>query len=128
MPLAECMRLVCAFSFLHLAGGVLDRTHDWIPNIGDAPGTALLWINNQAHSVPLMQIMDGRFLGFDSAGSASVTEKLMSLGTLLLIVLILLLVGAIPTWPHSKSWGYAPSGVLGLVVVIIIVLLLMGRL
>ncbi len=52
----------------------------------------------------------------------------MSLGTLLLIVLILMLVGAIPTWPHSKSWGYAPSGVLGLVVVIIIVLLLMGRL
>jgi hypothetical protein len=52
----------------------------------------------------------------------------MSLGTLLLIVLILMLVGAIPTWPHSKSWGYAPSGVLGLVVVIILVLLLMGRL
>jgi hypothetical protein len=52
----------------------------------------------------------------------------MSLGTILLIVLILMLVGAIPTWPHSKSWGYAPSGVLGLVVVIILVLLLMGRL
>lgn len=52
----------------------------------------------------------------------------MSLGTILLIVLILMLVGAIPSWPHSKSWGYAPSGVLGLVVVIIIVLLLMGRL
>lgn len=52
----------------------------------------------------------------------------MSLGTILLIVLILLLVGAIPTWPHSRSWGYAPSGVLGVVVLIIIVLLLMGRL
>jgi hypothetical protein len=52
----------------------------------------------------------------------------MSLGTILLIVLILMLVGVIPTWPHSKSWGYAPSGVLGLVVVIILVLLLMGRL
>ena len=52
----------------------------------------------------------------------------MGLGTLLLIVLILILIGVIPTWPHSKSWGYAPSGVLGLVVVIIIVLLLMGRL
>ena len=52
----------------------------------------------------------------------------MSLGTILLIVLILLLVGAIPTWPHSRSWGYAPSGVLGLVVLIILVLLLMGRL
>jgi len=52
----------------------------------------------------------------------------MSLGTILLIVLVLLLVGAIPTWPHSKSWGYAPSGVLGLVVLVLIVLLLMGRL
>jgi Protein of unknown function (DUF3309) len=52
----------------------------------------------------------------------------MGLGTILLIVLILMLVGVIPTWPHSKSWGYAPSGVLGLIVVIILVLVLMGRL
>lgn len=52
----------------------------------------------------------------------------MGLGTVLLIVLILLLIGVIPTWPHSKSWGYAPSGVIGLVVVVIIVLLLLGRL
>ncbi|MFY9327657.1 MAG: DUF3309 family protein [Georgfuchsia sp.] len=51
----------------------------------------------------------------------------MSLGTILLIVLILMLVGAIPTWPHSRSWGYAPSGGLGLVVIILIVLLLLGR-
>jgi hypothetical protein len=51
----------------------------------------------------------------------------MSLGTILLIVLILILIGVIPTWPHSRSWGYAPSGVLGLVVVILIVLLLLGR-
>lgn len=50
----------------------------------------------------------------------------MTLGTILLIVLILLLVGALPTWPHSRSWGYYPSGGLGLVLVIIIVLLLMG--
>lgn len=49
------------------------------------------------------------------------------LGTILLIVLILMLVGTIPTWPHSKSWGYGPSGGVGLVVVIVIVLLLMGR-
>jgi len=55
-------------------------------------------------------------------------ENVMSLGTILLIVLILILVGVIPTWPHSRSWGYAPSGVLGLVVVVIVVLLLMGRL
>lgn len=52
----------------------------------------------------------------------------MSLGTILLIMLILMLIGAIPTWPHSKGWGYAPSGVLGLVVAVILVLLLMGRL
>ncbi len=52
----------------------------------------------------------------------------MSLGAILLIVLILLLVGALPTWPHSRSWGYAPTGGLGLVLLIVLVLLLMGRL
>ena len=51
----------------------------------------------------------------------------MSLGTILIILLVLLLVGALPTWPHSKSWGYYPSGGLGLVVVILIVLVLAGR-
>ncbi len=48
------------------------------------------------------------------------------LGTVLLIVLILLLVGALPAWPHSRSWGYYPSGGVGLLVVILIILLLMG--
>ena len=52
----------------------------------------------------------------------------MSLGTILLIVLILVLIGVIPTWPHSRSWGYGPSGALGVIVLIIIVLLVMGRL
>jgi hypothetical protein len=51
----------------------------------------------------------------------------MSLSTLLLIVLILLLLGVIPTWPYSRGWGYGPSGILGVVVVVLIVLLLMGR-
>ncbi|MDZ7594683.1 MAG: DUF3309 family protein [Thiobacillus sp.] len=50
------------------------------------------------------------------------------LGTILLIVLILMLLGAVPRWSHSKNWGYGPSGGLGLVLVIVIVLLLMGRL
>jgi hypothetical protein len=50
------------------------------------------------------------------------------LGTILIIVLILLLVGALPTWGHSRSWGYFPSGGLGLILLIVIVLLLMGRL
>jgi hypothetical protein len=50
------------------------------------------------------------------------------LGTILLIVVILMLLGAIPAWPHSRSWGYGPSGGLGLVLIIVVVLLLMGRL
>ncbi len=49
------------------------------------------------------------------------------MSTILLIVLILLLVGALPTWPHSRNWGYYPSSGLGLVVVVLIILLLMGR-
>jgi hypothetical protein len=52
----------------------------------------------------------------------------MTLGTILLIVLVLLLIGAVPSWPHSRGWGYGPSGGLGLVLVVVIVLVLMGRL
>jgi len=52
----------------------------------------------------------------------------MSLGTILLVILILMLLGVIPTWPHSRSWGYGPAGALGLVLIIVIVLLLLGRL
>ena len=50
------------------------------------------------------------------------------LGTILLVVLVLMLLGAIPAWPHSRSWGYGPSGGLGLVLIIVVVLLLTGRL
>jgi hypothetical protein len=52
----------------------------------------------------------------------------MTISTLLIIILLLLLIGALPTWPHSRSWGYYPSGGLGLVLVIVLILLLMGRL
>lgn len=52
----------------------------------------------------------------------------MNIGTILVILLILFLVGALPTWPHSASWGYYPSGGLGIVLIIVIVLLLTGRL
>ena len=51
----------------------------------------------------------------------------MSIGTILLIIIVLALVGALPTWPYSKEWGYYPSGIVGLVVLVLIVLLLMGR-
>jgi len=50
------------------------------------------------------------------------------MGTILLVILILMLLGAIPAWPHSRSWGYGPSGVLGAILLIVIVLLVMGRL
>jgi hypothetical protein len=56
-----------------------------------------------------------------------VTREEKNMGTILLVILILILVGALPTWPHSKSWGYYPSGGLGLIVLILIILLLMGR-
>jgi hypothetical protein len=49
------------------------------------------------------------------------------LGTILIIVLILILIGALPSWPHSQNWGYGPSGGIGLVVVILLVLVLLGR-
>lgn len=51
----------------------------------------------------------------------------MTLGTILLIILVLMLIGAIPTWPHSRSWGYAPSGGLGLVLLVVLILFLMGK-
>ena len=54
--------------------------------------------------------------------------RCMSLGTILLILLILVLVGVIPAWPHARSWGYAPSGIVGVVLLIVLVLFLMGRL
>jgi hypothetical protein len=51
----------------------------------------------------------------------------MSLGTILLIILVLMLLGVMPTWSHSRSWGYAPSGVLGTVLVIVLILFLLGK-
>jgi hypothetical protein len=52
----------------------------------------------------------------------------MSIGTIILIIVVLMLVGAIPTWPHSREWGYGPSGGLGLILIILLVLMLLGRL
>lgn len=51
----------------------------------------------------------------------------MTLGTILLIVLVLLLIGAIPSWPHSRGWGYAPSGGIGLLLLILLILVLLGK-
>ncbi|PKN36642.1 MAG: DUF3309 domain-containing protein [Deltaproteobacteria bacterium HGW-Deltaproteobacteria-2] len=49
------------------------------------------------------------------------------MGTILIVILVLILVGALPTWPHSKNWGYYPSGGVGLILLILLILLLMGR-
>ena len=57
-----------------------------------------------------------------------IEEKTVTLGTILLIVLVLMLIGAIPRWSHSRNWGYGPSGGLGLVLVVVVALLLLGRL
>lgn len=51
----------------------------------------------------------------------------MAISTILLIILILVLVGAIPAWPHSRGWGYGPSGIIGVIVLVLLILLLMGR-
>lgn len=51
----------------------------------------------------------------------------MSIGTILLVILVLILLGVFPTWPHSRSWGYGPSGGVGLVLVVLVILLLLGR-
>lgn len=51
----------------------------------------------------------------------------MSVGTILLIILILVLIGAFPSWPHSRNWGYYPSGIIGIMVLVLLVMLLMGR-
>lgn len=51
----------------------------------------------------------------------------MSISTILIIVLVLILIGAIPSWPHSRAWGYGPSGIVGVLLIILVVLLLLGR-
>jgi hypothetical protein len=52
----------------------------------------------------------------------------MGLGTIILIILVILLIGGLPSWPYSRGWGYGPSGILGVILIIVIILLLMGRL
>jgi hypothetical protein len=60
------------------------------------------------------------------AGPINQAEVINMLGTILLIVLILLLIGALPSWPHSRSWGYGPTGGIGVVLIVVIVLLVVG--
>jgi hypothetical protein len=82
------------------------------------------WLQNQSHHV---FVGDGVAVARQS-GDTKLRGDVMSLGTILLVILILMLLGVIPTWPHSRSWGYGPAGGLGVVLIIVIVLLLLGRL
>lgn len=59
--------------------------------------------------------------------TTDILEKQMPLGTILLLVIVLMILGVIPTWPHSRAWGYRPSGALGVLLVVVLVLSLMGR-
>ena len=58
---------------------------------------------------------------------AATTESIMSISTILLVVLILILIGAFPAWPHSREWGYYPSGSAGIIFIVLLILLLTGR-
>jgi hypothetical protein len=92
-------------------------------------GTAIALQGSSIASTPATAATAVWTLG-DHAGTSSdfyIRRSQMTIGTILLIILILLLVGAIPSWPHSRSWGYGPSGIVGIVLVVVIVLLLMGR-
>lgn len=62
-----------------------------------------------------------------AAFALAISESTMSLGTILLIILILLLIGAIPSWPYSSGWGYGPSGILGVILIVVLILVLLGR-
>jgi Protein of unknown function (DUF3309) len=61
------------------------------------------------------------------AATIEIRRNKMSIGTILLIILVLMLIGAIPSWPHSQGWGYGPSGGIGLLLVILLILVLMGK-
>jgi hypothetical protein len=72
------------------------------------------------------RVPDCQYPGRLSAGRQT-KEFIMSIGLILLIILILILIGALPSWPHSRGWGYYPSGGVGLVVIVLVILVLMGR-
>ena len=83
--------------------------------------------SRQSSGVPALEAVAARAAGEMPTRRTKARRREMSTGTILLIVLVLVLIGVIPTWPYSKGWGYAPSGVLGLVLLVLIVLLVMGR-
>ncbi|WP_309550407.1 DUF3309 domain-containing protein [Desulfolutivibrio sulfodismutans] len=94
-------------------------------------GLCINVFNRKPYSTSMIQVMPHRNLQRQSSIFFSYDickgECLMSITTILLIVLVLMLLGIIPIWPHSRSWGYGPSGVIGLIVVILVILFLLGK-
>ena len=88
---------------------------------------ARVWPFVLEHSHGPFDAVRGLRAGELNALTRDTEEKPVTLGTILLIVLVLMLVGAFPSWSHSRSWGYGPSGGLGLALLVVVVLLLMGR-
>ena len=87
----------------------------------------ILFPPGKNNSNRVMRDSVGIKIGAHPCHVTNLKELVMGIGTILLIVLILILVGALPVWPHSSSWGYGPTGGLGLIVVILIILVLMGK-
>ena len=101
------------------------RRRCWPPTCGSTPTTSTTRIAGRTTSrTGWRSSRTGRS---PRRTSARPTRRLRMLGTILLIILILILIGALPTWPYSSGWGYYPSGGIGLILIIVIVLLLMGR-
>jgi Protein of unknown function (DUF3309) len=94
------------------------RTLALIPLEPKRPAHAEVSVRHRTDSLPIRDYIDEL---------AHFGERKMSLGTILLIVVVLLLLGVIPRWQHSRRWGYAPSGVVGAVLIVLVVLVLMGR-
>jgi hypothetical protein len=94
--------------------------------------------NSQVHGLRVEVLLDARVsarlrqraiaVSVWRETNLSTGSNAMSLGTILLVILILMLIGAFPSWPHSQSWGYLPSGGLGLLLLIVIILLVLGKL
>jgi hypothetical protein len=98
-------------------GEKLQRANGRVSPHGGGVIAGLFWKHEKQKALPRWK--DRPYLRIE--------RKLMSIGTILIVLLILMLLGVLPTWPHSRNWGYGPSGGLGLVLLILIVLLLMGR-
>jgi hypothetical protein len=119
------------FVFLRRSNGCLALRAGFVRKRTDEPCHAPLSFLLLAMALPGMRRKPAKALPLrvHRPASAHFTRgAAMSIGTILLIVVVLMLVGALPTWPHARNWGYGPSGILGVILIIVLILFLMGRL